>query len=347
MRTETFLISIAFTLLHLLGGCSRKTIVFDHHYYQLPEIPDYSKSEHWAAHPDKRDPADSIPRPFRQQPVLQKNADVFFIHPTTFTGDTAHSWNAGINDSLLNLKTDLSSILYQASAFNAGTRVFAPRYRQAHYRSFFTDDKKNAEAAFELAYQDVERAFEYYLTHYRGDHPLIIAAHSQGTLHAARLIRKYMDGHALSRSLVAAYLIGMPVPLDYFKNIKPCTQPDQTGCMISWRTYKSGYTDPDFVAKEKFRAVVTNPLTWDTTETFIDRSLNKGGILKNFNRLKKKVVSAQVHGNVLWTSKPRFFGNFLLKQKNYHIGDINLFYANIRENVQERIVSWFRNYKPN
>lgn len=65
--------------------------------------------------------------------------------------------------------------------------------------------------------------------------------------------------------------------------------------------------------------------------------MNKGGILKNFNKLKKEIVSAEVHGNVLWTSKPKFFGNFLIRTKNYHIGDINLFYMNIREDVKRRI----------
>jgi hypothetical protein len=49
------------------------------------------------------------------------------------------------------------------------------------------------------------------------------------------------------------------------------------------------------------------------------------------------VVDAQVHENILWVSKPKFFGNFLIKSDNYHIGDINLFYNNIRQNVKTRI----------
>ena len=41
-----------------------------------------------------------------------------------------------LNDQSLNAKTDYSTILYQASAFNE-YRVFAPRYRQAHLRSYY------------------------------------------------------------------------------------------------------------------------------------------------------------------------------------------------------------------
>jgi thiol-disulfide isomerase/thioredoxin len=43
------------------------------------------------------------------------------------------------------------------------------------------------------------------------------------------------------------------------------------------------------------------------------------------------VLSAEIKDNVLWTCKPKFFGNFLIRNKNYHIGDINLFYKNIRD----------------
>ena len=46
---------------------------------------------------------------------------------------------------------------------------------------------------------------------------------------------------------------------------------------------------------------------------------------------------AQVHNNILWSSKPKFFGSFLLTTQNYHIADINLFYINIRENLHQRI----------
>ena len=83
-------------------------------------------------------------------------ADVFFIHPTTFIGPGDHTsfldpssmdwgrivaemvaapWNADLDDSVLNRRTDQQPVLYQASVFNGSCRVFAPRYRQAdHYR---------------------------------------------------------------------------------------------------------------------------------------------------------------------------------------------------------------------
>jgi hypothetical protein len=106
---------------------------------------------------------------------------------------------------------------------------------------------------------------------------------------------------------------------------------------MSWRTYNKGFEGSAFVQKETFKAVVTNPINWTTTETFAPASENKGAVLKKFNKIKIGITDAQVHNNILWSSKPKFFGSFLLKNKNYHIGDINLFYVNIRENLHNRI----------
>jgi hypothetical protein len=44
---------------------------------------------------------------------------------------------------------------------------------------------------------------------------------------------------------------------------------------------------------------------------------------------------------VLWISKPKFPGAFLLKTKNYHVGDINLFYRSIQENIESRKRAYF------
>jgi len=277
---------------------------------------------------------------------LQKNyyqdstVDIFFLHPTTY-GDREMKlgWNAPIDDSAINHKTDYTTILYQASIFNAAGRVFAPRYRQANYFAYFPTDTAKAIAAFDTAYDDVKAAFEYYLAHYNNGRPFIIASHSQGTTHAKRLIKECIEGKPLQNKMVVAYLAGMPVEPDYFNNIPACTNPNQTGCICSWRTFREGHTD-SFISKEKFTAIVTNPLTWDINEPVALRSENKGAVLLKFNKIIPHPVNAEVHDGVLWVEKPRFFGNVFYTNKNYHIGDYNLFYINVRENVKERIDSF-------
>lgn len=304
--------------------------------------PDYSDLNNWAAHPWKHDPSDSVPKPLRKNYHPDSTVDIFFIHPTSYLDKTMpFGYNAPIDDAALNLKTDNNSILYQASIFNEAGRVFAPRYRQANYYAYFSTDTAAAIAAFNFAYEDVKKAFEYYMEHYNNGRPFIIASHSQGSTHAKRLIKECIEGGPLQNKLIAAYLIGMPIEPTYFSKIPACATPDQTGCVCSWRTFKEGYTDT-FVQKEKFTAIVTNPLTWAASTPEISRRENQGAVLRNFNKLVPCVANAQVHDGVLWTVKPHFFGSIFLKSTNYHIADYNFYYLSVRQNAEQRINAFLK-----
>jgi Protein of unknown function (DUF3089) len=330
---------LAASFVFLLASCSKKNFS-SRPAYQFKSNdgkPDYTDLHYWAAHPWKWDPSDSVPKPLRKNYTKDSVADVFFIYPTSLTDPKNTSSNALIDDSIINSKTDYSSILYQASAFNEQCRVFAPRYRQAHYGNYFTPDTAAAKKAFDLAYEDVKNAFETYLKFYNNGRPIIIASHSQGTTHATRLLKEYFDGKMLQNKLICAYIIGMPVPQNYFTTLKPCRDSLSTGCFTAWRTFQKNYEGTEFVLREKFKAVVTNPLTWTLDSTPALPALNIGAVLKNFNKVIPAVTGATVHNNMLWAEKPKFFGSFLLKTKNYHIADINFYYLNIRENVKTRI----------
>lgn len=333
-----------FIFIILAASCtSTKNVSYNNYHFKSKDgVPDYSNLDYWAAHPWKKDPSDSLPKALQKNFTTDSAVDIFFLHPTTFGDKTMQKgWNANIDDSAINHKTDYTTILYQASIFNAAGRVFAPRYRQANYYAYFPTDTAKAIAAFDTAYDDVKAAFEYYLAHYNNGRPFIIASHSQGTTHAKRLIKECIDGKPLQNRMVVAYLAGMPIELDYFHNIPACTNPNQTGCICSWRTFREGHTD-SFVNKEKFTAIVTNPLTWDTAQTSVDRFENKGAVLQKFNKLKPNVAGATVHNGVLWTNRPHFFGSIFLKNPNYHIADYNLYYLSVRENAQQRINAFWK-----
>jgi Protein of unknown function (DUF3089) len=327
----------------ILNSCTKNNYSekSDYKFISETKIPDYSNLNYWAAHPWKKDLSDSVPKPLLQSFLKDSLADVFFIHPTTLTDKNDERWNAAIDDATINAKTDYSSILYQASVFNQNCRVFAPRYRQAHIKSFYIQSQES-EKAFEIAYTDVKVAFIYYLQNYNNGRPVIIASHSQGTKHAAKLLKEFFENKPLQNKLVCAYIIGMPVPDNYFSTLKPCTDSVATGCFVSWRTFKMGSSEPAFIVAEKFNAVVINPLTWTSEIDFIPSSFNKGGVLKNFNKIIPGVVSTQIHNNILWSSKPNMPGKIFYTKKNYHIGDINLFYMNIRENTKTRINAFLK-----
>jgi len=303
---------------------------------------DYSELTNWAAHPDKKDQADVVPDASLRDNQAAAAVDVFFVHPTTYTKKKiADSWNGPIDNLELNAKTDGGTIKHQASIFNVAGRVFAPRYRQAHLEAFNAKKSKGqAKQAFEIAYADVAAAFEEFLEQ-KGDRPFIIASHSQGTLHADRLVKELIDGKPLADKMVAAYLVGMPVKKDAYSDIPICDDPDQTGCYVSWRSYKKGARPKRGWGIGSDIAVV-NPITWTTKNQPSSLEDHKGIVLGKFNKIYPQKTKAEVANNVLWVKKPRFPGSFLIMTKNYHGADYNLFWLDVRENVQNRVNQYLK-----
>ena len=330
-------IFLSLLLLIILFSCSDKYQAFRSQYqFKSPDgNPDYGNLDYWAAHPWKHDPSDSVPAPLRNE-IRDSIADVFFLHPTTYTLKREKKQNADIDDDYINAKTDYSTILFQASVFNQQCRVFAPRYRQAHIANFFSKDKEKATKTFELAYEDLKNAFEYYLKNWNKGRPIIIASHSQGSLLAERLLKEFFEGKPLQKQLVVAYVIGWPVPKEYFTSLNMCADSLQTGCLCSWRTFRKGFV-PYYLKNENGNSYVTNPLNWTTGNEYASKKMNKGSVLTKFNTIFYQTTDAQISNGLLYVKKPKFPWSFIYFTSNYHIADINLYYLNIRENVKSRI----------
>jgi len=325
--------------------------------------PDYGNLFFWAASPYKHDSSDSIPAFLKEEKREDKKADVFFIHPTSFLGTADNTeilepgenrmqlfnelkavpWNADLTDTTVNNRTDSRAILYQASVFNGSCRVFAPRYRQANIKTFFIPESPESQKAYDMAYADIRKAFEYYLKHDNNGRPIIIASHSQGSLHAIRLLKEFFDGKPLQQKLVCAYIVGHNIPAGTFKHIPIGNSPAATNCFVGWRSYQKGEISRQ-VKKEEGNSVCVNPLTWTTSTNWASESLNKGS-LYGFNRLIPAAIGAGIEpsSKVLWVSLPATAGDNMRKLKNLHVYDYNLFWMNIRENVKLRIESYFKN----
>lgn len=334
------LVLISFVSICSCGRVLPKGSVFK---YNDPSKPDYSNPNHWAALPGKEDKADLTPHPDLKDQQDSAEIDIFFLHPTTYLGKKGENhWNGPVDEPELNERTDEGSIKNQASIFNGSGRVYAPRYRQAHYSCYFTKDTINAKKAFDLAYLDVKAAFQYYLKHYNNGRPIIIAAHSQGTNHGVTLLKEFFDEKPLLEKLIAAYLVGMPVEEGYFENIKACQSAEDLTCFCTWRTWKKKHFPENH--QEENNIIVTNPLLWVTDESYADKSLNKGSVLRNFEEsFYPGITDAKVENGVLWITKPKFPWSFLVRFKNYHIADFNLYYVNIRENAQLRARRYLEN----
>lgn len=303
--------------------------------------PDYSDLKYWAASPFKDDTSDKIPD-FLKDETRDARADVFFIHPTSYFGEEKTSpWNADLHDTIVNSTTDNLSILMQATVFNGSCRVFAPRYRQGNMEAFYVFDTPEAKAAFDLAYNDVKAAFLYFLKHDNQNRPVIIASHSQGSLHAIRLLQEFFDGKPLQKRLVCAYVVGYQVKKDAFKKLPVGVRPDQTGCWVGWRTYAKGEI-PKGIAAENGNSVCINPLTWTASEEWSSPELHQG-IMAGFESIVPHTVGAGIEpsSKILWIDTPVVLDEKKGRLKNYHVWDYNLFWMNIRENVKLRIDAYF------
>ncbi|MDZ7605614.1 MAG: DUF3089 domain-containing protein [Cyclobacteriaceae bacterium] len=309
---------------------------------QTPAPPDYSNLYFWAASPHKTDASDQIPA-FLKDEKREILADVFFIHPTIYDNDAdTASANAWLNDEKVNTETDNTTILLQASVFNGSCRVFAPRYRQANMEVLYKIGTPPATAALDLAYSDLKNAFQYYLKNENNNRPIVIAGHSQGALHAVRLLKEFFDGTPLQKQLVCAYIPGFRIKNEDFKNDCPSEKPTQTGCFAGWRSYVKGEM-PKKLEAEKGNSICVNPLTWNTSTDWPSPEVHKG-IMLGFESIIPNTLSAGIEPNtkILWVDIPPPILEMLEKKKDLHIYDFNLFWMNIRENVKLRIEAWFK-----
>lgn len=325
-------------LLVFLVGCQTtyQTQVFQQK--NIPTAPNYEDEKAWAVLPSKY-PEEL--RPFTSNAVKDLKADVFYVYPTLLTDTKDLRWNAPIDDIEQNAKIVTLTVKYQASPFATSGKIYVPIYRQAHLRSYSLY-KKGGKQAFEIAYADVRKAFETYLRKYNNGRPIIIASHSQGTNHATQLLKDFFDGKPLQNRLIAAYIPGMGIKPDEFETLKPMTNPSETGGFVSWNTRKRNSYPKN---KEVYKgSVTTNPITWNSALK-TTRNQHKGFLYSN-DQLYKKSFKTEITDGMVWISLPHFpLRYFAIFKKNYHIGDINLFWQDIKENVELRTKTWLEENK--
>ena len=324
------------------------------------EAPEYGNPLAWGLHPrfNKLQAwpkgygpmPDPVPHPLHPAviPAADSNAplaDVFFVHPTTHRG-LGEEWNAAWNDEVAQAIADSWPLQHQASVFRGCGRVFAPRFRQAHLRVFYQDGP-DGEAALDLAYSDVERAFDWYLENEDRGLPLILAGHSQGSYHLIRLMRERFDeaGSSLAQRLVAAYVPGMQLDPAGFKHLRPMLEPEATGGYLTWMTVTRGHY-PDYYHEGFLTNPTVNPTTWTADLEEYSAYGEHLGILNRKMQLRySRTIRAIPKDGLLWIRPLRMPLGSMLGLKDWHIADYNLFWANIRHNAELRTRAWYGRHR--
>ena len=315
----------------------------------------YDKADVWIARPDAANNPSlwTPPGVARQGPV---KAEVFFVHPTSFL-EKSH-WNAPLADAESQWRARLF-VQSQASVFNDVGEVWAPKYRQATFGAFLTT-RADAARALDFAYRDVAAAFDWFLAHAPKDRPIILAGHSQGSLHLTRLLAEKVAGKPVAKRIAAAYVAGWPVsiPADLPKlGLPGCARADQAGCILSWQSFAEP-ADPKMVtdvydasrgftgaARRGTPMLCVNPLT-GTASAAAPAAANKGTLVPN----KALTAGTLAVPGVPARCDPRGFlligetapdlGPFVLPGNNYHVYDYALFWANLRADAAARVAAW-------
>ena len=118
------------------------------------------------------------------------------------------------------------------------------------------------------------------------------------------------------------------------------TKPNETGGFVSWNTRKkNSYPKKKNVYKG---AVTTNPITWDESKT-TELKQHKGFLYSN-GKMYAKAVKIEITDGMVWSTNPKFPLRFFMSfMKNYHVADINLFWQDIKENIELRTKTWLEN----
>lgn len=320
----------------------------------------YADAGMWIARPDIRrdNPALWLPAKFADAPAPHKAA-VFFIHPTSYitTLGDAH-WNMALDDQDA-LATARRLVKAQASAFSGVGPIWAPRYRQANYGAFLSDDA-NGDKALDAAYGDVLAAFHAFLkTNPTG--PIILAGHSQGTRHLLQLLRDEIAGRPVSDRIAAVYAVGWPISVEAdlpALGLPACARRDQAHCIVGWQSYadpadpsamvesfekRTGFTGRP---RKGTHMLCTNPIT-GAFNGAAPASANRGTLdSKDESKptaLVKGVVPARCDtSGVLLIGDPVDMGPYTLPGNNYHVYDYSLFWANVRLDAKERLATFLK-----
>lgn len=314
---------------------------------------DFAAPSLWVARPDMKDsPALFLPK---GAAAGKGEAAIFYIHPTTYL-NRAH-WNAPLDDTDANERAVMITRM-QASVFNAAGDIWAPRYRQATFGTFLGSNP-NVAPAIKLAYADVEAAFAAFLAQIAPDRPIILAGHSQGSLHLTRLLKDHVSGTPLAQRIVAAYVVGWPISVENdlaSLGLMPCRRKDQTQCIMSWQSFAEP-AEPDYLTNsfdtskglngQSNAATVmlcTNPLTGGTlpeAPTRFNQGTMKANSEMTSGELLPNMVPARCAGRgLLLIGNPIDLGSYMMPGNNYHVYDYSLFWANIRADALARLAAF-------
>lgn len=279
----------------------------------------------------------------------EKNADVFFVCPTVYSG-TEGCHNMPLDD-IKARESFVGATNMEKGIYDEECRFFAPFYSQADMGAYELSESER-EPYLQTAYNDVKEAFEYYMRNENDGRPIILAGFSQGADLCIRLLKDCFKDDDVNELLVACYAIGWRITeeeLKEYPHLKFATGENDTGVIVCFNSEAENITD-SLIIPEGTKTLAINPLNWKTDSTPADRDLNKGACFTNYSgeiksetpyltgayideergALKVTDVSVEDYPPVL----------DVFESGIYHLYDYQFFYRNLQENVKARVTAY-------
>lgn len=172
-------------------------------------------------------------------------ADCFYVYPTV-------SRDRGLNSDLLPGLEERGAATSQFARFASVCRTFAPVYRSVTLGALpLAFAGTNLQPNFDVAYGDVLAAWREFQGRRAKDRPFVIIGHSQGSIHAMRLIQQEIEGKPVAKRMLSAILLGWAVEIPSgklvggsFKSTPLCSKVGQTGCVLTYMSFRAESPPP-------------------------------------------------------------------------------------------------------
>jgi len=294
---------------------------------------DYEKKTNWISIPSE---------------VGDHQVDVFYVYPTILFSKTPE--NMSLEDEELK-KLARGVYIEQSGVFKNECNVFAPYYAQMSI-AVLSLTGPEYDRYFNLAYEQVKSAFQYYMKNKNQGRPFFLAGHSQGSLMLLQLMKDLFDEEELQQQLIAAYTIGYSITdedLQKYPWLKIAQKDDDNGVIITYNTQSPDATGSPVLLPS---AHCINPLSWTTQTTHASKELNKGAVFfntdENIDQEIPQYTDAQIREDgALIVTGPNP-DDFYVEGKNafpkgvFHKYDYQFFYRNLEENIQTRKSSYLK-----
>ena len=222
-----------------------------------PAAPNYRLAQNWLCLPGRTDicstplgttalNANGYGSVGRSNVANNPPIDCFYVYPTV-------SRDRGLSSDLIVDNQERFAAQAQFARFAQVCRTFAPVYRQMTVGAIAAFAAGvDITAAGATAYGDVAAAFRDYLRNRNGGRPFVLIGHSQGSLLLQQLIVNEIEGKPAARQMKLAIIPGYNVLVPQgrlvggtFKSTPLCSQPGQSGCVISWVSFRERNPPPE------------------------------------------------------------------------------------------------------